>query len=171
MKTINNSCIETKNKNNEVNIQCFKPIIYNDSKILILGTMPGKESLSTREYYAHKRNLFWQIMSNIFNNDMPFKSYSEKIECFKHHNIALWDVIESCNRKGSLDKKIEKPKINDIENLLKEHPSIKKIIFNGKKAKKYYTPSICFEIALSTSPANRYSNIEITESWIKALLH
>lgn len=149
---------------------CFEPIVDELSEILVLGTMPGEESLSTGEYYAKSGNIFWQILSRIFNKSVPFTSYFEKLECLHRNRIALWDVLEYCERKGSTDKSIAKEVINDIEHFLKEHPSIKRIVFNGKSPQKYYKPSIVSKVALSTSPSNRrYSDKRRTESWIEAL--
>lgn len=146
------------------------PIVDKLSEILILGTMPGEESLKTKEYYAKNSNIFWNIISNIFNEGKVFSTYKEKVECVRKHHIAIWDTLHSCLREGSTDTTIRNGEPNEIDNFLEQYPSIKKIVFNGKKALSYYKPSIPYSVALSTSPANRqYSDEERTKSWEQAL--
>lgn len=75
------------------------PVIAEHPKVLILGSMPGEESIRKQQYYANSRNLFWEIMGNIFDFDKN-EEYEVKIEIIKKNKIALWDVIDKCNRKG-----------------------------------------------------------------------
>ena len=151
-------------------ISSFPPIVDEQSKILILGTMPGNESLATGEYYAKKGNTFWNIISTIFNDGNAFSTYEKKIECVTKHHIAIWDALRHCQREGSTDNTITKEEHNDIDAFLKQYPKIKKIVFNGKKALIYYKPSIQYSVALSTSPANcRYSKEEKIDSWRQAM--
>lgn len=121
------------------NAICLDPIAGDNPKILILGTYPGKESLENEEYYKSNRNSFWYIIQQIFNNGKEFGTYKEKCKVLEENGIALWDVAESCNRDGSLDKNIKDVKVNDIRSFLNEHPSITKIIFNGNKAEKLFS--------------------------------
>ncbi|MCH1626875.1 DNA-deoxyinosine glycosylase [Fredinandcohnia quinoae] len=112
-----------------------------DARVLILGSMPGAESLRISEYYGNKRNHFWKIMYSLFGQ-AELTNYEEKMSFLKEHKIALWDVIHSCNRKGSLDSNIKNEEPNDIPELLKSNPSIKLIACNGTKSfatfKKYF---------------------------------
>ena len=118
----------------------LKPIIGNNAKVLILGSLPGDESLRRQEYYGNPRNRFWDVMSGIFGEKAPFE-YSEKIEYLKRHGIALWDVLHAAEREGSLDANIRNAVFNDIAGLLSDNPSIEVIVTNGKAAenslKKY----------------------------------
>ena len=98
-------------------VQSLSPVIDKDSEILILGTMPGKESLRSKEYYASPNNSFWKIMKRLFNSNMEFKDYEEKISCLKKHHIALWDTLQSCERESSLDSNIKEEEYNDIDDL------------------------------------------------------
>lgn len=107
-------------------VQSLPPIIDESSEILILGTMPGKESLRSKEYYASPNNSFWKIMKRLFNSNMEFKDYEEKISCLKKHHIALWDTLQSCERESSLDSNIKEEEYNDIDGLLNRYPKIKK---------------------------------------------
>lgn len=156
----------------------FSPSVNNKSKILILGSMPGVKSLTEQQYYAHPQNRFWKLMALICNNkDLPNKDYQEKLNILLEHGIALWDVIKSCDRAGSLDTDIKNEVPNDIERLLTKYPNIKKIFLNGNKsytAFKKYFPNIlskynCYKMP-STSPANaRYRLDDLYEVWGKAL--
>jgi hypoxanthine-DNA glycosylase len=84
----------------------FAPIADKDSKVLLLGTMPGQRSLKLQQYYGHKRNHFWKIIFHLF--DKPFTDdYERKIELLLSNKIALWDVLQTCEGKGSLDSNIK----------------------------------------------------------------
>ena len=155
------------------NCKSFKPSIDNESKILILGSMPGIKSLEEQQYYAHPQNRFWKVMGNICNEPkLSELDYETKLKTLLNNNIALWDTIKSCKREGSLDSDIQNEKPNDIRKLLKTYPNIETICLNGNKsysAFKKYFPVLFEKYAChrmpSTSPANaRYSlNILIKE--------
>ena len=81
-------------------ISSFPPIVFNDSKILILGSVPGVKSLEMQEYYAHPQNKFWRILFEQFNENFT-ENYVEKIKFLKKNKIAVWDVIDYCERVGS----------------------------------------------------------------------
>lgn len=115
-------------------IRSFKPIVSDKCKVLILGSMPGKQSLEKEEYYGNPRNHFWHLIYSIFDEDSPSESYSDRVAFLLMKGIALWDVLETCERKGSLDKDIENESINQIDALLSDYPDIKCIFFNGSKA-------------------------------------
>ena len=144
-------------------IQSFPPFINSETKILILGTMPGIASLEKQEYYAHKRNHFWKIMYTLLDNLPISEIFEEKIQLLQANNIGLWDVLENCERKGSLDIHIRNQKENNFETLFKEFPGITKIIFNGKESHKYFLKKfgqikgITYYVMPSTSPANTMS--------------
>ena len=145
-------------------ISCFKPIADTNSKILILGSMPGKQSLKLQQYYAHPRNLFWHIMHELLGIDysLPF---SEKINLLLSLKIAVWDVLQSCIRESSLDSDIQNNSIiaNDFASFFLEHKNITHVFFNGSKAEEYYKKhvlsklqhlNINYKKLPSTSPAN-----------------
>lgn len=148
------------------------PYFINDStEILILGTMPGLASLEKKEYYAHKRNHFWKIIYTLFNNLPVSENFDEKIKLLQTHKIGLWDVLENCERKGSLDIHIRNHKENDFEALFQEYPLIVKIIFNGKESHRYFLKKfgqiegITYYVMPSTSPANTMSFEKKLEIW------
>lgn len=140
-------------------ISSFPPIVNKNSKILILGSIPGIKSLEMQQYYAHPQNKFWKIIFEILNEEFT-TNYRQRIEILEKHHIALWDVIDTCERKGSLDSEIRNEEANKIEELLQNFPNIKAIFCNGQKShknllkilgKKFRLPII---VLPSTSPAN-----------------
>ncbi|SFF01764.1 DNA-deoxyinosine glycosylase [Flavobacterium xueshanense] len=144
-------------------IQSFPPFVNSKTEILILGTMPGIASLEKQEYYAHKRNHFWKIMYTLFDNLPIAEVFQEKKQLLQANNIGLWDVLENCERKGSLDIHIKNHKENDFETFFKEFPRITTIIFNGKESQRYFLKKfgkiegfLYYEMP-STSPANTMS--------------
>lgn len=144
-------------------INSFPPLVAADTEILILGTMPGIASLAKQEYYAHPRNHFWKIMFTLLS-DLPVpENFGDKIKMLQGNNIGLWDVLENCERKGSLDIHIKNQQENDFLSLFKKYPGIKKIAFNGKESHKYFfkkfgqIDGISYFVMPSTSPANTMS--------------
>jgi hypoxanthine-DNA glycosylase len=118
-------------------IYSFAPIADSRSKVLILGTMPGKESLRMAEYYAHPQNAFWKIIFNLYN--IPFSTdYQIKKNLLLQNGIALWDVLRTCERRSSLDTDIKMEGPNDLRAFLSLHPDILNIFFNGKGAAKFF---------------------------------
>ncbi|MBX2847860.1 MAG: DNA-deoxyinosine glycosylase [Acidiferrobacterales bacterium] len=117
----------------------FLPIVGSDTEILILGTMPSQLSLSQAKYYAHPRNAFWWIMSRLLGFPDQL-SYAERCRYIKQSKFGLWDVLYSCNRKGSMDKNIEKDseQANDFGGLFNDHKNIKRIAFNGLAARTIF---------------------------------
>ncbi|MDR7212364.1 DNA-deoxyinosine glycosylase [Flavobacterium piscis] len=143
----------------------FAPISTPNATILILGTMPGTKSLEIQQYYGHPRNNFWRFMFEILNESFSDNYETRKAVLIKN-NIALWDVLQFCDRIGSLDSAIKNEISNDFNLFLKKHPNIKTIAFNGQKAaslfKKYVTLNKPYDLITlpSTSPANAGKTFE-----------
>lgn len=146
----------------------FAPIVFPNSKVLILGSMPGHKSLKAHEYYAHPRNRFWQILSILFNETSMPIDYKDKILLLKNHHLALWDTLAYCFRDGSLDSNIKFEHPNAVLELLKKYNNIDVIICNGGKAKaifkKYFFYNLPPEKNVyylhSTSPANARMSLD-----------
>lgn len=157
---------------NVLMLRGLPPISAKDAQILILGSMPSVKSLKMQQYYAHPQNAFWKIMTRILGEA---RSYREKAECLKKHKIALWDIVRSCQRKGSLDTAIRNEKYNALEHFLKRHPKIKRVLLNGGAAQSFYLAYAQGKINLphtrlpSTSPANTMSFELKLKAWKKAL--
>ncbi len=117
----------------------FPPIIDNNPTVLILGSMPGIKSLQEQQYYAHPRNAFWPIMSALFDIKLHLP-YQQRCQILCQQGIAVWDVLKSCQRKGSLDSAIENESIeaNDFNQLLTDYTSIKHIYFNGGASEQLF---------------------------------
>jgi hypoxanthine-DNA glycosylase len=120
-------------------LKCLKPIVNSRTRVLILGSFPSVESLARQKYYAYKTNQFWPICTGSrAAAGGPAVSYAAKIRALKNKGLGLWDVVGSCRRAGSSDNNIKSPKYNDIIKLLKAHPNIKTVCFNGKKAESMF---------------------------------
>ena len=139
--------------------QGFKPVYDSNSMILILGSFPSEKSIKEGFYYYNKQNRFWKMLSTTFGEDIG-DSIEEKKAFLLAHNIALWDVLDGCNIKGSSDNDITLENSSPVAlDKLFYKTNIKKIICNGKKAfelfnihfKNFDIPAICLP---STSPAN-----------------
>jgi hypoxanthine-DNA glycosylase len=115
----------------------FPPIVDARARILVLGTLPGEESLRRREYYAHPRNLFWPIVFALFDTT-PATDYPEKLAFVAAQRIALWDVCELGEREASADSSIRRERPNAIDRLLDTHPLIHAVAFNGTTARRLY---------------------------------
>ena len=126
----------------------FEPIADKNATVLILGSMPGEVSLNKNQYYAHPQNKFWYIMSHVLGFDIN-ASYTEKQKAFRKSGVALWDVMKSCNRKGSLDSSIDNSTVvaNDFECFLSRHKKIRYVFFNGAKAEKEFKKHVMPKIS------------------------
>lgn len=150
--------------------QSFPPVIAAGAYLLVLGSMPGVASLKASEYYAHPRNAFWRIMGDLFGA-APSLPYGERLQRLQGAGIALWDVIASCERLGSLDSEIVtgSVEVNDFAAFFATYPSIRRVFFNGAAAESYFRrhvrPALPDSVARlelhrlpSTSPAHAARN-------------
>jgi hypoxanthine-DNA glycosylase len=144
----------------------FPPLVGRDPAVLILGSLPGKKSIIEQEYYAHPQNTFWKIMGELFGA-RPGLPYTERVTRLTNRRIAVWDVLQSSARPGSLDSSIrlQSAKCNDFPTFLRRHSGIGSICFNGKKAADLFTrlaagevlrqyPQLQLQTLPSTSPAH-----------------
>ncbi len=149
----------------------FAPIVGAEPRILVLGTLPGEESLRRQEYYAHPRNLFWPIVFGLFGASPP-AAYDQRLRLLAERGIALWDVCRAAERDASSDSTIRREVPNAIHQLTGEHPSIRAIAFNGSGARRLYDrhfkrrPELIYLALPSTSPAHaRLGFAEKLERW------
>lgn len=154
------------------------PVSDPESEILILGTLPGKVSLLTQQYYANRGNQFWSIIASLFNDILP-ATYEDRLLLLKKHRIALWDVLNSAKRDSSLDSGIENPIANNILDFILEHPKLRIIGLNGGKASDYFKtyvdlhrlPTRIQIITLpSTSASNTHLNMKAKINLWKSIL-
>ncbi|MGB5334288.1 MAG: DNA-deoxyinosine glycosylase [Woeseiaceae bacterium] len=139
----------------------FPPVARADTRILILGSLPGQRSIAAQQYYAHPRNAFWSIMQELFE---IHGAYEDRLLQLLDNKIALWDVLGSCVRPGSLDSSIDldSARVNDFAAFLDAHRDIRLIAFNGKKAAQMFRRFVASDVVgrevelaslPSTSPA------------------
>ncbi len=148
-------------------VRSFAPIAAPDAHTLILGSMPGIASLEAGHYYAHPRNAFWSIMGALFGAgpDLP---YTERLARLKAEGVAVWDVLQACEREGSLDSNIRSEVPNDFAGFFAAHPAIRCVGLNGGKAaasfRKHAAHSLpasaVAHILPSTSPAHAARGLE-----------
>jgi hypoxanthine-DNA glycosylase len=156
----------------------FPPIARSDARVLVLGSMPGQASLAAGQYYAHPRNAFWPILGAHcgFAADAP---YPARTTALMQAGIAVWDVLRSCRRVGSLDTAIEDPQANDFRTFFASYPGIDTVLFNGTAAATLFDrhvlrtldPVPARRIRLpSTSPAHAARTLAAKQSlWLAAL--
>ena len=156
-------------------VHSFEPVYDKDSEILILGTLPSVKSRENNFYYGHKQNRFWKVLATLLKEPVP-DTIEEKKAMLLAHRIALWDVIQSCDIKGSSDSSIKNVQPTDIGMIL-EKTNMTQIYANGNKAgqlyKRYQFPVTGIEAPVlpSTSPANAaWSLARLCEAW-KTILH
>ncbi len=151
------------------------PVVDSSTKVLIVGSMPGKQSLEKQQYYGNPRNHFWPIIGELLQIEVP-DDYGERMALLRKHAIGLWDTIEACERKGSLDAAIRNEKPNDFHTLFQSYPNIELVLFNGAKAFDVFKKHIGLELLAeraykkmpSTSPIpgkNIKSFDEKVEDW------
>lgn len=144
----------------------FPPIARGDARLLILGTLPSQASLEARQYYAHPRNAFWRIMAELFGAE---DTYAERCQRILQHGIAVWDVLQSSVRPGSMDADIrtDTARVNDFVGFFDTHPDVAAVCFNGKKAQALYQRMVepataariaSYNVLPSTSPAHASLN-------------
>ena len=156
----------------------FAPLVGPQPRALILGTLPGEEALRKQQYYGNPRNAFWGIMAELFGFSVEL-DYEQRVTQLLRNPIAVWDVIDSCLRPGSLDSSIETESIqpNGLVDFLQSHPTITQLFFNGSRAdqefRRHILPllgerleSLAMTRLPSTSPAMaRLRPAEKLEQW------
>lgn len=161
------------------------PVADEAARVLVLGSMPGNESLRRFEYYAHPRNRFWRLIEDELGIARS-RPYENRVAALKDAGIALWDVLKYCRREDSLDQSIElaTEEPNDLLEFLTGHPSVLTIAVNGRKAAAAYHRHLADQVCSafpgritvhelpSTSPANtRYEYEALRREWQAILLH
>lgn len=149
----------------------FPPLADVRAETLILGSIPGVASLQAQRYYAHPRNQFWGILAALLGFEAQL-DYADKVRALLEAKIAVWDVVKTCHRPGSLDTAIDKSSIvaNDFATFFLDHPDINRVFFNGASAeqsfRKLVLPTLPDGLQLrlqrlpSTSPAHAASDFQ-----------
>jgi hypoxanthine-DNA glycosylase len=148
-------------------MQGLPPRIPDDAEVIILGSFPSAASLTAGQYYAHPRNAFWHIMSDILHEPLRDLPYEARWQVLARHKIGVWDAIGTCERHGSLDSAITNAQPNDFS----RYAHIQRVLFNGTTAWKYRgLVPIHYQVLLpSTSPARTMPYAEKLAAWRNAL--
>lgn len=148
-------------------VHTIPPLYDENSKILILGSFPSVKSREAQFFYGHPQNRFWRVVSGVFGEECP-ATIDEKRTFLLKNNIAVWDVIQSCDIEGSSDSSIKNVTPNDLSVILDNAP-IERIFVNGGTAYKYfekYNKHLTATRMPSTSPANAAFSLErLKEEW------
>lgn len=113
---------------------CFPPVVGEQTRVLLLGSLPGEVSLAQSQYYAHPRNQFWLLMGQVIDQPIAQMAYEEKLQCLQKAGVGLWDVIGKAQRRGSLDSALRNRQTNDVLGLAESLPHLRVIAFNGMEA-------------------------------------
>ncbi len=151
----------------------FGPVYDGESELLILGSFPSVKSREASFYYAHPQNRFWRVLAACFGGETPLTTEEKRAFLIKN-KVALWDVVDSCEIKGSSDASIRGALPADIARICREAP-IRRIILNGRTAERYFRRffpdfPIAAVTAPSTSPANAACGLcKLTDAWRAAI--
>jgi hypoxanthine-DNA glycosylase len=109
----------------------FPPIVAPDTRVLVLGSLPGERSLAEQRYYAHPRNLFWRLVGEVIGRDLEALAYDARLAALLEAKIGLWDTVASARRSGSLDAAIREAEHNPLADLAGSLPDLRAVAFNG----------------------------------------
>jgi hypoxanthine-DNA glycosylase len=114
--------------------EAFDRIADASTRLLVLGSLPGVQSLAERRYYANRRNHFWRLMTPVVGVDLVALDYPDRLAALLRAGVGLWDVIGSARRTGSLDSDIRDTDARDLKSAIATLPSLRALAFNGGKA-------------------------------------
>lgn len=148
----------------------FPPVVDANTRLLILGSLPGEASLAVAQYYGNPRNAFWRLMEGVIDTPLVPLAYEDRLAALRAHGVGLWDVINEATRAGSLDAAIRNPAANDLLALIDTLPALQCVAFNGGTAAKLgarlvgdRAPTIALP---SSSPAHAAMSFpEKAEAW------
>lgn len=147
----------------------FAPIADASARLLILGSLPGEVSLKKAQYYGHPQNQFWRLMGGVLGRPLP-EAYEARLAALQGAGVALWDVVASAERVGSLDAQIKAHEPNPLADFVATLPRLKAVAFNGGKSQAIGRPALASAgvelIALpSSSPAYTLPFARKAEAW------
>jgi hypoxanthine-DNA glycosylase len=152
--------------------RCFDPVVDERTRLLVLGSLPGEQSLAVQQYYANRQNKFWLLMSAVLGVELVALDYAARLATLLEHGVGLWDVVAEAHRPGSLDSAIRHRDDNDLPGLLARYPAIEALAFNGGTAAKLGVKVLGDRAAHyriyalpSSSPAHTLSYAAKLESW------
>ena len=111
--------------------RCFPPVVRDDTRVLVLGSLPGAVSLAEGRYYAHPRNQFWRLIGAVIDRDLEPLDYEQRMEALLEGGVGVWDTVAAARRKGSLDTAIRLHAASDLAALAGRLPALRAVGFNG----------------------------------------
>jgi TDG/mug DNA glycosylase family protein len=152
--------------------RCFDPVVDQQTRLLVLGSLPGEQSLARNEYYGNRQNKFWELVGAVIDVDLRSLPYDARLATLLEHGIGLWDVIADAERKGSLDANIRNESHNALEELVETLPALRAVAFNGGTAARIGLKrlrSLADRLVLidlpSSSPANTLAFSMKLQAW------
>lgn len=156
--------------------RCFDPVVDDNTRLLILGSLPGEKSLAQSQYYAHPQNAFWRLLGEVVGVELVAQSYPDRLQTLRKHGVGLWDVVAQATRAGSLDSNIRDHAANDLAALVQTLPQLVAVAFNGGTAEKIGTRQLAAVGARysliqlpSSSPAHTLAYSQKREQWVMRL--
>jgi hypoxanthine-DNA glycosylase len=135
----------------------FPPVVSPNTRVLILGSLPGERSLAQSQYYAHPQNRFFHLVGDTIGKNLVAMDYPGRLNTLLEHHIGLWDVVLEAQRTGSLDSSIRHHASNDLNVLIAALPNLLAIAFNGGTAEKIGMRAL-------GETANRYRIVRLPSS-------
>ena len=137
----------------------FAPVVSPDTRLLMLGSLPGERSLAAKRYYAHPRNRFWHLIGRVIGVDLEPLDYDRRLAALLKARVGLWDTVASARRAGSLDSAMRETEVNPLAALVRKLPELRAVGFNGKTAARIGAPQLAeatlpLIVLPSSSPAN-----------------
>lgn len=152
--------------------RCFPPVVDANSRVLILGSLPGEVSLAQGQYYAHRQNAFWRLVGDVLGEDLVHMDYPARLQTLLARHVGLWDVVAEAKREGSLDSNIRSHAGNDLVGLVESMPNLAVIAFNGGTAERIGLKAIGQHVGNhrvvrlpSSSPAHTMPYSEKLHAW------
>lgn len=151
--------------------RAFDPVVDANTRLLILGSLPGDASLKAGQYYGHPQNGFWRLVGGVAGLDLVALPYAERLEALKAAGVGLWDVIASARRPGSLDTAIRDVEVADLNRLFASLPALRAVAFNGGTASRLGRRALSLAAGIdlidlpSSSPAYTRPLSEKAQAW------
>jgi hypoxanthine-DNA glycosylase len=143
--------ISQKRRMDEVK-RSFPPVADGRTRLLVLGSLPGEQSLARRQYYANPRNQFWRLIGAVVGADLVPLAYEARLQALLAAGIGLWDTVGSATRRGSLDGAIRLDRANDLASLAASLPALRAVGFNGGKSAALGLPQLAARTDLALVP-------------------
>jgi len=140
----------------------FPPVVAPDTRVLVLGSLPGERSLAAGRYYAHPQNRFWHLIGTAISVNLAPLDYEQRLAALMEAGVGLWDTVASAHRPGSLDASIRAAEHNELAELAASLPGLRAVGFNGRTSAKIGMPQLAGTgLALITLPSSSPANASI----------